>query len=60
MSQPPQLESNIPASSPSPQKIGVYDRPDTPNYMGAFTATLISMLIAIIFIILLSMLITFF
>lgn len=59
MTQPPELESNIPASSPSPQKIGVYERPDTSNYVGAFTATLIFFLISIIFIILLSILISF-
>lgn len=59
MTQPPQLESNIPASSSSPQKIGVYERPDTPNYMSGFIAILIGLFIAIIFIILLSILISF-
>jgi|GEM_PF-1808489 hypothetical protein len=59
MTQSPEREHNIPASSPAPQKIGVYERPDTSSYVGAFTATLTLLLISIIFIILLSMLIIF-
>jgi hypothetical protein len=60
MTQSPQHENTIPASSSTPQKIGVYERPDTPNYMNGFIPILIGLFIAIIFIILLSFLLTLF